>query len=71
MGHGRVANVSGVQEVHQALGKLVVEAKLPTIGAARSDGYEGDGYVIVRDESTEVVQRALKKIIETIQVHYA
>jgi len=71
MGHGRVANVSGVQEVHQALGQLVVEAKLPTIGAARSDGYEGDGYVIVRDESTEVVQRALKKIIETIQVHYA
>jgi phosphoribosylaminoimidazole carboxylase (NCAIR synthetase) len=71
MGHGRVAHVSGVHEVHLAVGKLVVEASLPTAGAPKSDGYEGDGYVIVRDESTDVVQQALKKIIETIQVHYA
>lgn len=71
MGHGRVAHLSGVHEVHQAVGKLVVEAKLPTVGATKSDGYEGDGYVIVRDPSTEVVQLALKKVIETIQVHYA
>jgi phosphoribosylaminoimidazole carboxylase (NCAIR synthetase) len=71
MGHGRVAHLSGVHEVHLTVGKLVVEAKLPSIGASKSEGYEGDGYVIVRDESTEVVQQALKKIIETIQVHYA
>jgi hypothetical protein len=71
MGHGRVAHVKGVHEAHQAVGKLVVEAKLPQIGATKSDGYEGDGYVIVRDESTEVVKQALKTIIETIQVQYA
>jgi phosphoribosylaminoimidazole carboxylase (NCAIR synthetase) len=71
MGHGRVAHVSGVHEVHQAIGKRVVEAKLPIVGATKSDGYEGDGYVIVRDPSSEAVQQALKTIIETIQVHYA
>ena len=71
MGHGRVAHVAGVHEVHQATGKLVVEAKLPTVGAGKSEGYEGDGYVIVRDASTDVVQQALKTIIETVQVHYA
>jgi phosphoribosylaminoimidazole carboxylase (NCAIR synthetase) len=71
MGHGRVAHVAGVHEVHQAIGKLVAEAKLPSVGATKSDGYEGDGYVIVRDESTEVVQQALKRIIETVEVHYA
>jgi len=27
--------------------------------------------VIVRDESTEAVQQALKRIIETVEVHYA
>jgi D-alanine-D-alanine ligase-like ATP-grasp enzyme len=71
MGHGRVAHLSGVHEVYQAVGKLVVEAKLPSVGAMKSDGYEGDGYVIVRDPSTEVVEQALQKTIETIQVHYA
>ena len=31
----------------------------------------GDGFVIVRDESTDVVKSALKKVVETIKVHYA
>ena len=70
MGHGRVASVTGVHEVHQAVGKYIVEAKLPTPGAQKSDGYEGDGYIIVRDPSTEVVKQVLKKIIETVQVQY-
>jgi biotin carboxylase len=71
MGHGRVAHVQGIHEVYQSVGKLVVEAKLPDIGAMKSDGYEGDGYIIVRHESTDVVKQALKTIIETVQVHYA
>ena len=70
MGHGRVASVHGVHEVHQAVGKWVVEANLPEVGAQKKDGYEGDGYVIVRDESTEVVKQVLKKVIETIRVEY-
>jgi formate-dependent phosphoribosylglycinamide formyltransferase (GAR transformylase) len=70
MGRGRVAGVSGVHEVHQAVGRLVVEASLPTPGAPRGDGYEGDGYVVVRDPSTEVVKQALALIVETIRVHY-
>ena len=70
MGHGRVASVSGVHAVHEAVGKYIVEAKLPTLGANKGDGYEGDGYVIVKDPSTEVVKQALRKIIETIKVEY-
>lgn len=71
MGRGRVVGVSGVQDTHRAVGKWIVEAKLPTIGAPKSDGYEGDGYVVVRDPSTEVVKRVLTKIVETVRVHYA
>jgi biotin carboxylase len=71
MGQGRVARVTGVREVHEALGGMVAEAKLPTIGATKADGYEGDGYVVVHDESTTEVRAALKKIIETIRVEYA
>lgn len=71
MGEGRVASVTGVHETHEAIGQWVVEAKLPTVGAPKSDSYEGDGYVIVRDPSTDVVQRVIKKIIETVRVRYA
>jgi hypothetical protein len=71
MGHGHVASVTGVHETHEAVGKWIVEANLPTLGVLKSDSYEGDGYVIVRDPSTDVVKAVLKKIVETIKVHYA
>ena len=70
MGHGRVARVTGVKKVHEHLGALVAEAKLPTIGAPRAEGYEGDGYIVVRDPRTEVVEQALRYIIETVHVTY-
>jgi biotin carboxylase len=71
MGHGRVAGVSGVAQANEAVGRWVVESKLPSIGAPKSDSYEGDGYVIARGDSDEVVKHALKTIIETVRVHYA
>jgi len=70
-GQGRVAAVRGIHEVHQRVGHLVVEAKLPTIGDHKASGYEGEGYIIVRDPSTAVVQQALKTIIETVNVVYS
>lgn len=71
MGHGRVAAVTGVRETHEAIAPWLVEAKLPTIGAPKSDGYEGDGYVIVRHETTETVRKLVTKVLETMRVHYA
>jgi formate-dependent phosphoribosylglycinamide formyltransferase (GAR transformylase) len=71
MGRGRVAAVTGVRETHEAVGPCLVEAKLPTIGAPKGDSYEGDGYVMVRHESTEKVKELITTIIETIKVHYA
>lgn len=70
MGHGRVAHVTGVRETHEAVGALIAEAKLPTLGALRSDSYEGDGYIVVRHPDTEVVRKALSFIIDTIRVSY-
>ena len=66
-----MAAVTGVHETWEAVGKWVVEANLPTLGAPKSDSYEGDGYVVVRDPDTEVVKRALKTVVDTIRVHYA
>jgi biotin carboxylase len=67
-GAGRVRAVRGLDEVARELGPLVVEARLPRPGQGPSGTYEGDGYVIVRDTSTEVVERALRRIVETVRV---
>ncbi len=70
-GRGRVRAVHGVAAANERVGRVVVEAKLPTVGAFKSDSYEGDGYVIVRDPDTEVVKQAMNAIIETISIEYA
>lgn len=71
MGRGRVIGVDGIQKIHGELGGLVVEAKVPAIGSAKNDSYEGDGYALVRHPDTGVVRDALRRIIETVRVYYA
>lgn len=70
-GRGRVVAVRGVEQANERVGRLVVESKLPARGTPKSDSYEGDGYVIVRDPDTEIVKQAMTAIIETIQIEYA
>lgn len=67
-GEGKIVALHGLEECQREIGGLVVEAKLPKIGAAPSSSYEGDGYVIVRHRETEVVQAALQRIVSTVRV---
>ena len=68
-GTGRhVVEVQGLDEAQQELGPLVVEARLPQRGQPRSDGYEGDGYVILRHPDTSVVERGLARLLELVKV---
>lgn len=67
-GTGRVVAISGVEEVAREIGDLAVEVRLPPKGAPPKGTYDGDGYVIVRHPSTEVVRDALAKIVSTLRV---
>jgi hypothetical protein len=67
-GKGRIRSVRGLRKVLEALGEMVVEKKLPTIGASPSSSYEGDGFVIVKHPDTTVVERALLYIISNVKV---
>lgn len=69
-GQGRVAAIEGLDEAQAKVGRWVVEAQLPKVGAPKATGYEGDGFVIVRHPDTAVVQAALRTIIETVKVRY-
>ncbi len=68
MGQGRVAQVRGLEEVAKSLGDLVVEAKIPDLGQQPTGSYEGEGYIIVRHPDTQVVENAVRRIVETVQV---
>ncbi|MBL8956045.1 MAG: ATP-grasp domain-containing protein [Myxococcaceae bacterium] len=71
MGRGRITRVANVDQANAQVGRWVVEARLPQVGAHKSDSYEGDGYVIVRDPDVEVVKKAMTTIIETVRVECA
>jgi formate-dependent phosphoribosylglycinamide formyltransferase (GAR transformylase) len=68
MGRGQVAHVHGLEEIAKSLGDMVVEANIPDPGQKPTGSYEGEGYIIVRHEDTEVVENAVKKIVETVHV---
>jgi biotin carboxylase len=68
-GTGRV--VRGVlrqEEVARKLGDRLVSARWPTAGQPRSSHYEGDGYVIVADDSTQGVMDALELLVKELRV---
>jgi hypothetical protein len=60
--------VRGLRRVLADLGPIVVEKRLPKIGAVPSSSYEGDGYLIVRHPDTTVVERALGHIVAQVRV---
>ena len=68
MGRGRVRGLRGLEEVQAKVGHLVVDAKLPRPGQPASGSYEGEGFVTVRHEDTDVVREALDTIIGGLRV---
>ena len=71
MGHGRVRAVHGIDAVQQQIGHLVVEARLPEPGQPAGSDYLGEGYAIVRDPDTAVVEDALQRIVSRVRVELA
>ncbi|MEO7736026.1 MAG: hypothetical protein ABIY55_34030 [Kofleriaceae bacterium] len=73
-GHGggeRVASVEGVERAIAEAGDALVELRSPKVGQPRAEGYEGEGYAIVKHDTTEGVKRALLAVIQAIQIRYA
>lgn len=67
-GRGVVRHVRGIDRVHEELGSLVCDMKLPEIGHAPVATYEGDGYIILRHPETAVVERAIRRVVELVHV---
>jgi len=66
-----VASVTGLDAAIEACGDALVEMRTPKLGQPRADGYEGEGYAIVKHATTEGVKRALLALVQSVQVRYA
>jgi hypothetical protein len=70
-GRGRVVRaVDGLDEVLAELGDTVVQGQTPKVGQPRSSHYEGEGWAIVRHETTQGVVQALRALITRTQIQY-
>ena len=69
-GSGRITAVEGLEEAQQKMGALVTDVRLPVVGAPRSTGYEGDGWVVIQHPDTRVVKEAALELITTVKVRY-
>ena len=67
-GNGRVRAVRGWEQVQSELGDIIVDVRLPKPGAVPATSYEGDGFILVRHESTKVVEEAVSRIVSLIRV---
>ena len=68
-GRGKVINrIEGVAEIKRTLSSFLIMGSLPKIGQPRSEHYEGDGWLILRHTDTEVLIKALRKVLTTIRV---
>jgi hypothetical protein len=67
-GRGRVRRILGLDQAQAELGSLVAEVRLPREGQLPASSYEGDGYVVLRHPRTDVVARALKRLVSLVRV---
>lgn len=66
----RVVSVEGVERAVEAAGDALVELRAPRVGQPRAEGYEGEGWAIVKHATTDAVKRALLALVQNIQVRY-
>jgi hypothetical protein len=66
----RVVSVEGLETAIELCGDALIHMKTPKLGDQRATGYEGEGYAIVKHATTDGVKRALRTLIENVQVRY-
>lgn len=71
LGSGFVEGVRGIEALESKMGELVVDSRLPRVGAPKSVTYTGDGYITVRHSETQAVEEALDFIARTVEISYS
>ena len=66
----RVVSVTGIERAVEECGDALVLMRTPKVGQPRAEGYEGEGFALVKHATTDGVKHALRALIENVQVRY-
>ena len=66
----RIVAVTGLERAIEECGDALVEMRTPKVGQPRNPHYEGEGWAIVQHATTEGAKRALRALIENVQIRY-
>jgi len=69
-GGSRIVSVAGIERAVAECGDALVEMRTPKVGQPRAEGYEGEGWAIVKHATTDGLKHALRALVENIQVRY-
>jgi hypothetical protein len=64
----RIKAVHGWEEARELVGDLLIEATVPKVGQPRAESYEGEGYAIIRHETTRGAIEALRQLVTRVRV---
>lgn len=64
----RVVAVHGWDDAMSEVGPHVAELQKPRVGQPRADGYEGEGWAIVKHATTDGARQALFKLVSKVRV---
>lgn len=64
----QVNSVEGWEKIKQQLGTKIIKAKLPHVGQLRSAHYEGDGWIMVKTNTTDESIAALRYIVQNLHI---
>jgi biotin carboxylase len=66
----RIVSVTGIEDAVEICGDSLVMMRTPKVGQPRASGYEGEGFALVKHETTDGVKHALRTLIENVQIRY-
>jgi hypothetical protein len=64
----RVVALHGWDEAMREIGGAVAEVQKPRIGQPKAEGYEGEGWAIVKSATTDGARHALFRLVSTVRV---
>ncbi len=68
-GKGCVTSVEGMDAIRSKYNDIITDIRIPKPGQEASPSYEGEGFIILRHMNTNIVEEALKDIVDNVKVH--
>ena len=67
-GGDRISGITGMETIRRKYNDIITDVRLPKPGQEKSTSYEGEGFVIMRHHDSNIVEQALRDVVETVKI---